>query len=98
VQRGPEGSYAFVVKDDSVDMRPVKVAFIEQQDAVIESGLHPGEKVVVDGQYKLQPGSKIRPTEPPGANAPTGNANWQNSTNHTGAKRQGGNRKKQQDQ
>ena len=60
VQRGPEGSYAFVVQDDmTVEMRPVKVAFIEKLDAVIDSGLQPGEKVVVDGQYKLQPGSQI---------------------------------------
>jgi membrane fusion protein, multidrug efflux system len=99
VQRGPEGSYAFVVEDDSVQMRPVKVAFVEQQDAVIESGLNPGEKVVVDGQYKLQPGSKIRPTEPQGTNVPVGHANGQSSTNHTGGKRQGGGgdwKKKQQ--
>jgi multidrug efflux system membrane fusion protein len=99
VQRGPEGTYAFIVEDDSVEMRPLKVAFVEQQNAVIESGLKPGEKVVVDGQYKLQPGSKIRPTEPQGTNAPVGDASSQTSTNRSGAKRQGsGNWKKQQNQ
>ncbi|MGZ4964137.1 MAG: efflux RND transporter periplasmic adaptor subunit, partial [Limisphaerales bacterium] len=91
VQRGPEGSYAFVVEDDmSVQMRPVKVAFIEQQDAVIESGLQPGEKIVVDGQYKLQPGSKIRPADAQGTNAPASTGNLQTSTNRNGGKRQGG--------
>jgi membrane fusion protein, multidrug efflux system len=100
VQRGPEGAYAFVAQDDmSVQMRPLKVAFVEGPDAVIDSGLQPGEKVVVDGQYKLQPGAKIRPAEPaPGTNAPMGNMKSQTSTNRAGGKRQGGERKKQQDQ
>lgn len=62
VQRGPEGAYAFVVNNDmSVKMAPLKVAQIDQGQALIESGLTPGERVVVDGQYKLQPGSKVRP-------------------------------------
>jgi multidrug efflux system membrane fusion protein len=61
VQRGPEGSYAFVVKDDmSVEMRKIKVGPTEKDQALIETGLAPGEQVVVDGQYKLQAGSKIR--------------------------------------
>jgi len=64
IQRGPEGAYAFVVNDDqTVDMREVKVGQIDQGEALIEDGLHPGEKVVVDGQYKLQRGSKIKPAE-----------------------------------
>jgi len=64
VQRGPEGAYAFVVNDDlTVKMSPLQVAQIDQGQALIDSGLSPGERVVVDGQYKLQPGSKIKPTE-----------------------------------
>ena len=61
VQRGPEGSYAFVVKADmTVEMRKITVGPAEKEQALIESGLAPGEQVVVDGQYKLQAGSKIR--------------------------------------
>ena len=61
VQRGPEGSYAFVVNNDmSVKMAPVKVAQIDQGQALIDSGLNAGQRVVVDGQYKLQPGSKVK--------------------------------------
>ncbi len=64
VQRGPEGAYAFVVNNDmSVKMAPVKVGQIDQGQALIESGLAAGERVVVDGQYKLQPGSKVKPAE-----------------------------------
>lgn len=89
VQRGPEGSYAFVVQDDeTVKMQPVTVGFIEQTNAVIDKGLQLGEKVVVDGQYKLQPGSQIRISEPTGTgtNVPAGHGNWHSSTNGAAGK------------
>ncbi len=67
VQRGPEGAFAFVIQDDqSVKMRPLKVAQIENGAALIEDGLQPGERVVVDGQYKLQPGSHVQSAESSG--------------------------------
>jgi multidrug efflux system membrane fusion protein len=60
IQRGPNGPYAFVIKEDqTVEVRPVKVAQIDNGEALIDDGLAAGEKVVVDGQYKLQPGSKV---------------------------------------
>src|SRR5439155_47466 len=69
VQRGPDGAFAFVIQDDqTVAMRPLKVAQIESGMALIDEGLKPGERIVVDGQYKLQPGSHVKPAEPaPGA-------------------------------
>ncbi|MEI6712677.1 MAG: efflux RND transporter periplasmic adaptor subunit [Verrucomicrobiota bacterium] len=64
VQRGPVGAYVYVVKaDDSVELRVVKVAQIEDGGALIEEGLKQGERVVVDGQYRLQPGSKVKVTD-----------------------------------
>jgi multidrug efflux system membrane fusion protein len=61
IQRGPEGAYAFVIDNDmSAQVRPVKVARIDQEQALIDEGLRPGERVVVDGQYKLQPGSRVK--------------------------------------
>jgi multidrug efflux system membrane fusion protein len=67
VQRGPEGAYAFVVGDDmKVQMAPIRVGRVDQGQALIESGLEPGERVVVDGQYKLQPGSMVKAAEAPG--------------------------------
>ncbi len=80
VQRGPQGSFAFVIKgDDTVEIRPVKVGPIEQGMALIESGLEAGERVVVDGQYKLQPGSHVKIGDAPaggahGAGQPGGGA------------------------
>lgn len=71
IQRGPEGAFAFVVSNDqTVDLRPVKIGQSDQSEVVIESGLHPGEKVVVDGQYKLQRGSRIKPADSPDAKGP----------------------------
>ena len=71
IQRGPEGAYAFVVSDDmTVAMRKVKVAQTQADQALLADeglqpgeGLRPGERVVVDGQYKLQPGSTVKPAE-----------------------------------
>ena len=60
VQQGPNGPFAYVVKPDrTVEVRPVKVAQISEGQALIDSGLQANEQVVVDGQYKLQPGSHV---------------------------------------
>jgi multidrug efflux system membrane fusion protein len=63
VQRGPEGAFAYVISNDVAVVRPVQVAFSEGDQVMIEAGLTPGEHVVVDGQYKLQPGAKVKPSE-----------------------------------
>jgi multidrug efflux system membrane fusion protein len=61
IQRGPQGAFAFVIKpDQTVDMRPVKVGPTENGETLVEEGLEVGEHVVVDGQYKLQPGSHVK--------------------------------------
>jgi multidrug efflux system membrane fusion protein len=64
VQRGPQGTYAFVIKpDQTVEMRPIVVEQVQDGAALIADGLKPGERIVVDGQYRLQPGSKVAPGE-----------------------------------
>ncbi len=66
VQRGPSGSFVYVAKaDQTVEMRPIKVAQTEDGLALIDEGLQVGESVVVDGQYRLEPGSKIQPGQAP---------------------------------
>jgi membrane fusion protein, multidrug efflux system len=61
IQRGPNGSYVYVIgADDKVSMRPVKVGATEDDWTLVETGLQAGDKVVVDGQYRLQPGAKIQ--------------------------------------
>ena len=62
VQSGPEGSYVFTVKPDkTVAVNPVTVSFTQNNVASIASGVAPGDVVVVDGQDKLQAGSKVDP-------------------------------------
>src|SRR5260221_2492389 len=60
VQQGPKGPYAYVVNPDStVAIRPIKVGQIADGQALIDSALKANEQVVVDGQYKLQPGTRV---------------------------------------
>jgi multidrug efflux system membrane fusion protein len=60
VQQGPKGAYAYVIKpDNTVEIRPITVAQISDGQALIDSGLTANEQVVVDGQYKLQPGTHV---------------------------------------
>lgn len=61
VQQGPKGPYAWVVNpDNTVSIRQIKVAQISDGQALIDSGLEANERVVVDGQYKLQLGAHVR--------------------------------------
>jgi len=70
VQRGPQGTYAYVIKSDqTAEMRAIKIAQTENNETVVEDGLKPGEDVVVDGQYKLQPGAHVESTTAAGQTA-----------------------------
>ena len=71
VQRGPQGTYAYVIKPDkTVEMRPIKVGRTEANLALVDNGLKAGEQVVVDGQYKLQPGTRVELTRPQQSSQP----------------------------
>jgi multidrug efflux system membrane fusion protein len=60
VLQGPQGSYAYVIDaDGAVAIRPLKIAQIWEGQALVDSGLQANEQVVVDGQYKLQPGTHV---------------------------------------
>jgi multidrug efflux system membrane fusion protein len=60
VQQGQNGMYAYVIRpDNTVETRNITVAQISGGQALIDSGLAANERVVVDGQYKLQPGSHV---------------------------------------
>lgn len=60
VQASQQGQYVYVVKaDDTVELRPVTVAWTAGDEVVIRSGLTPGETVVTDGQLRLTPGARV---------------------------------------
>ena len=60
VQRSPQGTFVYVVKDDTtVEMRNVVVGPSEGDEVTIDKGLAPGEVVVIEGVDKLQRGMKV---------------------------------------
>ena len=60
VQTGQQGQYVFVIKPDmTAEMRTVTVKRTFDNQSVIGSGLQNGERVVTDGQLRLQKGSKV---------------------------------------
>ena len=67
VQAGQQGPFVFVVKPDlTVESRRVKVGRRLPRELVIDEGLTPGERVVIDGQLRLVPGARveIKPPRP----------------------------------
>lgn len=60
IQRGPKGTFAYVVEaDQKVSARPVEVDRVQGENAILLKGLEVGEQVVVDGQFQLKPGGKV---------------------------------------
>ena len=60
VQRGPKGVFAYVIKpDDTVEMRPIEAGQDYRGQVLVTKGLSANERVVVDGQLRLQEGSKV---------------------------------------
>jgi len=60
VLEGANGHFVYVIKpDNTVERRAVEVAAVEDGKAVIAKGLESGERVVIDGQYRLDNGVRI---------------------------------------
>ena len=65
IQRGPQGTFVYLVdNNNTVQVRPVQLALTQGNTVVIASGLQAGERVVTDGQEKLQAGSRVVPQAP----------------------------------
>jgi membrane fusion protein, multidrug efflux system len=72
VMQGATGYYAYIVKpDNTVERRVVEIAGMQDDIAIVDKGLAAGEKIVVDGQYRLSDGAHIKiDTTPSAAPAP----------------------------
>jgi membrane fusion protein, multidrug efflux system len=71
VQRGQKGLYAFVVGEgNKVAIRNIKVSQEGNGQTVVSEGLSPGEMVVTVGQFRLQSGTTVQPTETISLRAP----------------------------
>jgi membrane fusion protein, multidrug efflux system len=87
IQRGPQGTYVFVAKPDhTAEIKPVTIAFVQENLANVSNGVSPGDVVITDGQDKLQDGSPIQvrtPAAPAGQSQSAGSS--QNSPASSGA-------------
>jgi membrane fusion protein, multidrug efflux system len=65
IQRGPDGLYVWVVgPEKKARMAPVKTGPVQDEKTVVESGITPGDRIIVGGQYRLQPNSAVQFEEP----------------------------------
>jgi membrane fusion protein, multidrug efflux system len=65
IQRGPNEIFTWVAKPEgTVEARPIKVGPTTGDQTIVTSGLSEGESVVINGQYKLQLGSRVTVNEP----------------------------------
>ncbi|HEV2827421.1 MAG TPA: efflux RND transporter periplasmic adaptor subunit [Pyrinomonadaceae bacterium] len=64
-QMSAKGSFVYVVKQDSTaEQRPVSLGQRQGDLIVVESGVQPGENVVITGQLGVTPGGKVRIEQP----------------------------------
>jgi multidrug efflux system membrane fusion protein len=92
IQRGPDGPYVFTILGDgsnlTAKLTPVTVAQMQDDWALISKGLNLGDTVVVDGQYRLEDGTRVRiqDLDPPAAASsaavPGGPRGTGGATNH----------------
>jgi multidrug efflux system membrane fusion protein len=64
IQRGPDGDYVFTIVHQDTNtiakLTPVTVAKMQDDWALISQGLTNGQDVVVDGQYRLEDGTRVK--------------------------------------
>jgi multidrug efflux system membrane fusion protein len=92
VQRGPNGTFVYVVGDDSkATMRPIKIERQDENQTVVASGVTPGDKVVTTGFVRLTDGTQVTiGGNTPAAAAPDG-AKPAGSRNNGGQRQRSGN-------
>ena len=70
VQRGPQGLFTWIVTErKTAEPRPIEVGPTTGDVTVITSGLSEGERVITDGQYKVQRGATVNALSPRAADA-----------------------------
>ncbi|MCW5691779.1 MAG: efflux RND transporter periplasmic adaptor subunit [Pseudolabrys sp.] len=85
VQRGPNGTFVYVIKDGAVTMRPIVVQKQDETQTVVKSGLTPPEEVVTTGFARLTDGSKVKVSSGDGTPAPEATAPRQRGQRQNGA-------------
>jgi len=73
VQRGPRGSFVFVIgAENIVSRRAVVLGFEDELASIVTDGLKAGERVVIDGASRLSDGSKVVIAQDPSGATPPG--------------------------
>jgi membrane fusion protein (multidrug efflux system) len=77
VLEGPKGKFVYIVNAESkAEPRPVEVGDWNSDGWIINAGLKPGDRVIVDGVMKLGPGAPVQVSDgtapPAGKSAPGG--------------------------
>lgn len=61
VQHGVNGAFVYIIDEqNTVELRSVKASVWYDSDWLIESGIEPGERVMVAGFHRVQPGVQVR--------------------------------------
>jgi membrane fusion protein, multidrug efflux system len=75
IQRGPQGTYVYAAgPDNTAKIRVVTISQTTGDSVGLSAGLNSGDVVVIDGQDKLQDGTKINPSFPAGTKSAAGSA------------------------
>ncbi|MGV8712430.1 MAG: efflux RND transporter periplasmic adaptor subunit [Nitrosomonas sp.] len=60
VQQGPSGSFVYVInQEEKAELRPIRASAWRGKNWLIEEGLRPGERVVVEGFFRILPGAEV---------------------------------------
>jgi RND family efflux transporter MFP subunit len=67
VRQGLQGPFVFRVREQTAEVVPVQVGYSNDEIAVIQAGLAPGDSIVIDGHSRLTPNAKVTLVDGPGA-------------------------------
>lgn len=62
IQQGLEGAFVYRVQDSIAEPVQVVTSYLDDEIAVIATGIVPGDLIVIDGQSRLRPGAKVKPS------------------------------------
>ena len=60
VNDGPDGPYVYVVSDGKAVSHPVKILFDDTQNIAVSGDLAPGDRVITEGQLRVDAGGPVR--------------------------------------
>jgi len=66
VNEGPNGSYVYVVADGKAVQHNVRILFDDAKNVAIEGDVKPGDRVIVEGQLRVQPNAAVSVLGPAG--------------------------------